>query len=199
MNFAQKKELIIVINWPCKQWGTMVTVFHLSTFAVPGPVFLWGIPEALRAVTQDTSVHLWVKDLTILHVLWCRRRVVFLMAVLLAALSMVSPLFSVMKPPKQMMCFWTLVFCGVPGQRPSLEGKGHLGPSPTSYFKWILDVFMVKVIGSWCVGSGSVAGYQQSPHPFALNSPYYVWMHKLIYWVFLALANSVILIKHLLV
>lgn len=42
-DFAQKKELIIVLNWSCKQWG-MVIVFHLSTSAVPGPVFLWGLP-----------------------------------------------------------------------------------------------------------------------------------------------------------
>lgn len=39
-NFAQKEEPIIVINWSCKQCGTIGAVFHLPTFTVPAPVLL---------------------------------------------------------------------------------------------------------------------------------------------------------------
>lgn len=55
-----------------------------------------------------------------------------------------------MNPPKEVICSWGFfVFCGLAGHRPSLEGKGHLRPSPTFSFKSILDVFMVTGIGSW--------------------------------------------------
>lgn len=61
-----------------------------------------------------------------------------------------------MKPSREVICFWEFGFffsSGLAGQRPTLEGKDHLKSSPTSSFKLILDVFMVKALGSWCVGS----------------------------------------------
>lgn len=174
----------------------MASVFHLlPTFIVP--VFLWGLPEALSAVTQAQ----WITVLTILPVSYCCWRVFILRLCSWMLCQQPTPCFgdeSIQGGDTLLRVCFSFFPVGLQDRDQPLKGRAvwdHPQPLPSSQylmFLWWKDLG----VGVLEVRGDCVAGHQQSPYPFVVNSPHCVWMQKLICWVFLALAASVILIKH---
>lgn len=62
-------------------------------------------------------------------------------------------------------------------------------PQPLNSSRYLMFLWWKEWgVGVLEVRGGCVAGHQWAPYPFVPDSPYYVWMQKLIYWVFFALA-----------